>query len=135
MPVSLFSVRGHDGAAFFKGNLTVAGIGTTLRQESWSNVNSFFTGWKTLGDPHPLAGYFKDSLGIVHLRGMVEGGPNPDIFHLPLEYRPGSRSVHMVLTSGNQIGRIDVLKDGVVRRESGGLGWYSLDGITFRAEA
>jgi hypothetical protein len=135
LPESLFSVEGHTGNAFFKGNLTVAGTATTLRQENWYDVNSFFTGWKSFGGSHPAAGYFKDSFGVVHLRGLVvaAAGATKQIFILPLDYRPGFRPVHMVLFENTQFARIDVTTEGIVECEPLKLGWYSLDGITFRA--
>jgi hypothetical protein len=118
------------------GNLKVTGNITT---ESWQTP-SLQNGWviypETTGNPptpmYNPPGYFKDSFGIVHLRGLVQNGGGT-IFTLPVGYRPAYRELQAVQTWNNTIGRLDVHTDGQVIMQQGNNGWFSLDGVTFRA--
>lgn len=102
-------------------------------EEAWI-VPAFMNGWINFNTTHNPAGYFKDSLGIVHLRGLVKNGTNnTTIFTLPVGYRPSYQELQAVQTNPNTIGRVDILADGQVTVVSGSNGWVSLDGITFRA--
>ncbi|MFN9674805.1 MAG: hypothetical protein ACK552_20475 [Microcystis sp.] len=102
-------------------------------EEAWI-VPAFMNGWINFDTTHNPAGYFKDSLGIVHLRGLVKNGTNnTTIFTLPVGYRPSNQELQAVQTNLNTIGRVDILADGQVTVVSGSNGWVSLDGITFRA--
>jgi len=104
-------------------------------EEAWI-VPAFMNGWINFNTTHNPAGYFKDSLGIVHLRGLVKNGTNnTTIFTLPVGYRPSNRELQAVQTNldTNTIGRVDILADGQVTVVSGSNVWVSLDGITFRA--
>jgi hypothetical protein len=84
--------------------------------------------------------YYKDSLGYVHIGGMVKNGSNGfPIMKLPAGYRPyygGVESVSVTQTaSGIVIGNIEVSPTGDVTPYSGGNVWVSLDNIPpFRAE-
>ena len=102
-------------------------------EEDWI-VPAFMNGWVNFDNVYNPAGYFKDSLGIVHLRGLVKNGTNnTTIFTLPVGYRPSNRELQAVQTNNNIIGRVDIFADGQVTVVSGSNGWVSLDGITFRA--
>ncbi|NCR54667.1 MAG: hypothetical protein GPJ10_15130 [Microcystis aeruginosa L211-07] len=102
-------------------------------EEAWI-VPAFMNSWTNYDTTYNPAGYFKDSLGIVHLRGLVKNGTNnTTIFTLPVGYRPSNRELQAVQTNLNTIGRVDILADGQVTVVSGSNGWVSLDGITFRA--
>ncbi len=119
--------------------LQVAGGLTVLEQEPWQVLTLQDTnGWVAFGDPYNPPSYFKDSMGIVHLRGLVRGGlpsETKPIFILPSGYRPQFRELFGTLISPNVAGRLDITPDGKAfpvianaNRE-----WLSLDGITFRA--
>lgn len=112
--------------------LEVAGGLTILEQEPWQTP-TFENGWLNYGAGYAPAGYFKDSQGIVHLRGLVEGGTG-DIFSLPAGYRPAYRAIFIVMADPNDRGRIDIAPDGDVSFSVGSNNWVSLEGITFRAE-
>jgi len=102
-------------------------------EEAWI-VPAFMNSWTNYDTTYNPAGYFKDSLGIVHLRGLVKNGTNnTTIFTLPVGYRPSNRELQAVQTNLNIIGRVDILADGQVTVVSGSNVWVSLDGITFRA--
>ena len=90
--------------------------------------------WKRYSSTYNPPGYYKDNAGIVRLRGLVkEGAISKPIFTLPVGYRPQFRELQATQTHANTIGRLDVLSNGQVIPVKGGPGWFSLDGVTFRA--
>ena len=120
--------------------------GANIMQEDWRLVGQpgspdFQNNWKNYfksdnTDPfnvYNTAGYFKDSMGIVHLKGMVMKGNASTIFILPAGYRPIARELFACL-SADLPGRVDVLTNGEVTLQKGNADQYvSLDGLTFRA--
>jgi hypothetical protein len=132
-PTDGLTVEGNVGIGTTSpsAKLEVQGGQTVLEQEAW-HTPTFQNGWVNFGDSYNPAGYFKDSLGIVHLRGLVKDGSGT-IFTLPAGYRPPNRELQAVQTDRNTIGRIDILADGTLLMYAGSNGWISLDGITFRA--
>ncbi|MCM0760265.1 hypothetical protein M7775_17060 [Sporomusa sphaeroides DSM 2875] len=111
-------------------------------QEAWKTP-TLLNGWQNYGNGYNNAGYYKDSLGVVHLRGLVKGGSSIGsytvsdyILVLPVGYRPlGGIYIFRVL-SNNALGRCDIVSaDGGVAARVGNNGWFCLDGISFRAEA
>jgi hypothetical protein len=144
-------VVGTVAAEAFEGSINASHILTgTLRsdclpkQEDWHSV-TLANAWVQFSDEYNPAQYFKDSQGIVHLRGLIKhsqlGSVRNNEFHnnllvlftLPEGYRPPYRQLHVVCTNVNEVGRIDVLSDGSVTMISGNFGWISLDSISFRA--
>ncbi|SCW43819.1 hypothetical protein SAMN04487970_100736 [Paenibacillus tianmuensis] len=107
-------------------------------QSQWIKP-TLLNGWVNYGDgAYTDAGYFKDELGIIHIRGLVKNGQlNASIFMLPLGYRPARAMVIPVATDGNGqliLGRLTIDFNGSVYHTLGGTGWFSLDGISFLAE-
>jgi hypothetical protein len=115
------------------------------------------TPWKNFGGGNATAAFYKDQLGIVHLKGLVvppdENNPQTtpqrrSIFRLPVAYRPQSTRVFASVgqsTFGQEVaqGRVDVQSDGYVVLEkdcvtsasgpcSADIGYLTLDGIAFR---
>jgi hypothetical protein len=147
--------------ATFKKGLTVENNATFKRglsQEGWKDIpaNLFKPGWrnwdKSQSSGYASAGCFKDSLGIVHLRGLVTND-DPDkivVCFMPDGYEPEFRSAHVVPICSSQgnptvevhnFGRLDVeTKAGALilrsgKREPGTTDWYlSLDGVSFTAK-
>ncbi len=114
--------------------LEVKGGVTILEQEAWQTP-AFQNGWVNFSTSYNTAGYFKDSQGVVHLKGLVKSGKaSTTIFTLPAGYRPAGRELHVVCTSPDVSGRVDVYTDGQVHMNAGSVSWISLDGITFRAK-
>ena len=101
-------------------------------EEPWQTP-SLLNGWVTYDNGYNPPGYFKDSFGIVHLRGLVKDGVRTTIFTLPVGYRPAFRELQAVLTWGNTIGQLDIQTNGQVLMNLGNNAWFSLDGVTFRA--
>lgn len=99
---------------------------------------SFGTGWQdyTGGAGYQTSAYKKDSLGRVHLRGLVEraSGALTVIMTLPVGYRPASGKIFATTGSGG-VARVNVTAGGVVEYSSGGVTFLSLEGISFDTEA
>ena len=112
--------------------LRIKGGDVQIAQEGWI-APTLLNGWVNYSGTFNPAGYFKDSMGIVHLRGLVKNGTAGDIFRLPAGYRPPRRELQAVQTYGDTIGRLDIFSDGRVYMNKGNKTWFSLDGVTFRA--
>ena len=83
-------------------------------------------------------GYYKDALGIVHLKGVVKNGTSNIIFKLPLGYRP---SKYLFFETGTAISNGNIATAALYIAANGDVYSYAttrsaifLDGITFRAE-
>jgi len=134
----------------------------TKTQEAWREVGTpgqpqFATEsapgnpplWGNWGGGNNTVAFYKDSIGEVHLKGLVSAltnslsSTNCDnpfsqyIFQLPVGYRPAATAIFPNVHS-NLLGRIDVLNNGQVSicRPSNWntSDFFSLDGISFRAE-
>ena len=120
--------------------------------------------WKNFGAPHPTAAFYKDQLGIVHLKGVVrppfslQFGASPQrfgIFRLSAGYRPDTTRIFASVGAADRsataagvlqetAARIDVQADGLVIVEvdcysdlsgcSANRDYFTLDGITFRRD-
>ena len=96
--------------------------------------------WANYGDGYTRAAFFRDSIGMVHLSGVVKGGQfQCAIFQLPAGYRPEERTILPVLVDPDVLGRVDIAQagvggvSGVVRPKtaSGTNSYVSLAGISF----
>jgi hypothetical protein len=113
-----------------------------------NNPGSVSCHWTNYGGEQNPAGYFRDSAGVVHLRGLVVaadgsaidcGDDNLDeaTFNLPAGYRP-DHTWALPTISNNKPGRINVDTAGFVSIEinlvrwQDAQQWVSLDGLTFR---
>jgi hypothetical protein len=95
----------------------------------------FENGWVNEAGGFETAGFYKDSLGIVHLVGDVHNAANPQlIFTLPVGYRPASVVDFLVRANGDTAGATLILEpDGSVRQFGyAGGNRLQLNGITFR---
>ncbi|CAJ0899785.1 hypothetical protein R6138_04373 [Ralstonia thomasii] len=99
--------------------------------EQW-NAPTLTNTWANLAGFNP-AGYWKDPLGIVHLRGVIASGTiNTAAFTLPAGYRPANTE-RFVAISNDAIGRLEVSSAGIVTPVIGSNVYFALDGMTFRA--
>ena len=114
---------------------TYADTKATKAQEAWT-APTLLNSWVNFNAAaYSQAGYFKDTLGIVHIRGMVKDGSlgGAVFFTLPAGYRPVDHIIFGSIANG-AIARIDVQSTGDVTAEAGcSATWTSFDGITFRA--
>lgn len=89
--------------------------------------------WIYGGAPYNPPGYYKDSLGRVHLRGFVTtGAVGTTIFTLPVGYRPANTEL-IATGSAGLFGLALINNVGNVQANVGSSSWFSLDNITFRA--
>jgi hypothetical protein len=103
-------------------------------QEAWI-APTLLNSWVNYdgGSTYNIAGYMKDSLGFVHLRGMVKSGTDESIiFTLPAGYRPEYRELRVII-SADLVGRCDITTAGSVDLSISTNTWVSLDGIIFKA--
>jgi hypothetical protein len=105
-----------------------------------SGEPGFLNGWVAVGGGSSTPGFYKDPLGVVHLRGAVQSGTSSnnatgDVFVLPEGYRPAqNQQFNGGDASGS--GQIAVLSTGEVRALNGaGNVLLTVDGFTFRAGA
>jgi hypothetical protein len=145
------TLDGVDSAAFAR---------TT--SEQWRAVGAsgqpaFGTGlqstpmWQNADSSHNSAGFYKDSTGTVHLKGLVKFinntgntgtvrlacNTNNAVFTLPQGYRPAVREVLLSVSNDVPI-RVNVDSNGGIytcnqTRDWAGGEWVSLDGLSFRA--
>lgn len=113
--------------------LEVNGRLVVSEQEGWNGAKyTPGSGWQTYSTGYGGAAYYKDSLGVVHLRGLIKSGTiNVPVFNLPGGYRPRTRNLFPVQTHPNAIGRIDIETNGNVTVLQGSPGWVSLYGVSF----
>jgi hypothetical protein len=108
--------------------------------------------WQNFDTSHNSAAFYKDSTGVVHIRGVVSWinntgntgtvrmacNHNNAIFTLPQGYRPAKREVLLSVSNDAPI-RVTVDAFGGVypcneTRDWSTGHWISIDGISFRAE-
>jgi hypothetical protein len=103
-------------------------------EEDWKDVR-FQNNWTNYGESYNPAGYVKDEIGRVHLRGLVKGGAvNKAVFELPETYRPKFREI-FIAKSGGAMTRVDIDTNGNVLILENYNVWVSLDGINFSSLA
>ena len=105
-----------------------------IDQAAWANV-TFDTGWTDYDATNYYpASYFKDSFGVVHLRGLTKrtSGSTTKMFTLPSGFRP-TKNVIFGSISSNLVARVDSDSSGAFFLGAGGVAtdWVALDGITF----
>lgn len=111
---------------------------THILQEDWQNL-TLVNGWVRYSTGFNPPQYFKDSQGIVHLRGLIKNGTDVIISTLPTGYRSSFRVLLVGTTNVNVSStifvscRIDITNTGVITLYGHyDEVWVSLDGITFR---
>lgn len=96
---------------------------------------TMLNGWVNYDTSWASAGYYKDSLGIVHLRGLVKNGTaGSTIFTVPAGYRIAQPS-HGATASNGGYAEYNIFTDGRVQHRGTNTGWFSLDHITWKADA
>lgn len=100
---------------------TVGAVGEPAFENSWVNY----------GGGYATAGFYRDVLGVVHLKGLLKSGTGANaMFTLPVGYRPPA--LHMQATVSNDaFAVVYVGTTGAVYRPIGSGDGVSLDGISF----
>ncbi len=111
-----------------------------FREVGASGQPAFENGWTNFGGAqYESTGFYKDPLGVVHLKGTIQGGSVATVFTLPAGYRP-AKSQFFPVVANNTFG--DVLVRGVSEGSAAGQvhfnagddsSFVSLNGISFRA--
>ncbi len=116
---------------------------TQIKDDIWHEVGAagepaFANNWVNYGSGFTTAAFRKDSMGFVHLKGLVKTGTvNTTIFTLPAGYRPALTSMFVCVgnTGSAEVStRNNITNVGAVRNNSSLNAYLSLDGITFKAE-
>jgi hypothetical protein len=91
----------------------------------------FENGWTNFGTSWSEAGFFKDGLGFVHLKGTISSGTlNTTAFTLPAGYRPAKNL--FVPCAGANCTSVFVLSDGQLQPRCPVACDVGLDGLAFR---
>lgn len=138
-------VDGTGGSASTtpSGTIKTSTAGSVIAEEAWREVGgvgqpAFGTNWSNYGGGTSAAGFYKDSSGVVHLKGTVKcSGATTTVFTLPAGYRPAEL---MRFGGIDYSGSVWELYNGVVDT-SGVLSidptisktYWTLDCISFRA--
>lgn len=137
--VTLTNLNGGTTAGLLATD-TSGNVSVISTQESWKPV-TYASGW---GDYDPgtewYGGqYMKDSVGIVHLAGLIKNTSGStktggQLFTLPVGYRPLFKMRFATSFSGNG-GAVDVKPDGIVTTTASiaSNDWISLSNISFKA--
>lgn len=119
--------------------LTPEGSYTSLTPSTgtWTAVGAagapaFQNSWANFGAPWEVAGYMKDSMGFVHLRGLIKSGTIAALaFTLPSGFRPANGQIFASIDGLNTGQRLDVDSAGGVKPATGNNGIFTLSGVTF----
>jgi len=135
-PVPRGAYEGHLNDDWKRAHGIFAGVkagGYVVTQQAWI-APTLGNSWVNYdAASYSAAGYFRDTLGIVHLRGILKGGTlTSAAFTLPAGYRPAKIEYHAVVSNG-AFGFCVVSSNGQVIPWVGNNAAFSLDGITFRA--
>jgi hypothetical protein len=116
----------------------IVGTKAVMMGSKWIDIASgigFLNGWVNVGGTYPLAGYWKDAEGWVHLRGMVSSGTvgtsGSTMFTLPVGYRPPFNLFQPVTTASGP-GTVGVQTDGDTPAITGSNTYFDLSAIRFK---
>lgn len=105
--------------------------------ESWI-APTLLNSWANKGSPHDVAGYYRDKMGVVHLKGAVVGGAvGSVIFQLPVGYR-NSLGLQIISAVANGVsGTLSVDTSGNVGcfAAVSVSSYFSISGVTFRTNS
>lgn len=108
-----------------------------IQNAPWTDLTTALqNNWVNYGNGFATAAMYKDSEGVVHLRGLIKNGlnvPNTLITTLPAGYRPvAGHQIFEVINGNDTFGRIDVETDGDVVFRGITNSFISLDQIIFK---
>jgi hypothetical protein len=123
------------------GTVPVANLANSVAPpEPWHEIGQpgqplFMNNWSNFETGTSTAAFYKDTLGVVHLKGIIEGSKDSTAaFFLPVGFRPAKFSSFPTVST-SPLAVITVGPNGEVRPACNVSGCAPpLDGITFRAE-
>lgn len=98
-------------------------------------VPTLLNGWINFGAPLDTAGYYKDDLGIVHIKGIIKSGTatiNTPLLNLPAGYRPLTTQLKGTV-SNDLFGYFQIAANGNLLIIVGSNASFSIE-CSFRAE-
>jgi hypothetical protein len=123
--------------ATISGNAISLASGHTISGGSWTQsawvamTGGYTNSWVDFGGGYMAGAYMKDTLGFVHLRGLIKSGTmSTSAFTLPAGFRP-SATVLMPSSSNNLYAQLEVASSGTITPTVGVNNYISLNGITF----
>jgi hypothetical protein len=122
------------GAATVGGDMIISGTLRVDTHEAWI-APTLTNSWVNFGGSQTPAGYWKDSFGIVHLRGLIKSGTaGAAAFTLPSGYRPAHNWIFATIynSGADALAHIDLSTAGAVTPTVTASVWLSLDGLSFR---
>lgn len=130
---SSFIVEEVTGMKGDKGDTGTVNV-SDITFEGWT-APTFQNSWVNFGSGWAAVGYCKDSLGFVHLKGLIKSGTvayGTPMFTLPVGYRPAESEI-FASVSNSVFGEIAVDSNGIVSAVNGSNSFFTLSGITFKA--
>lgn len=95
----------------------------------------FQNGWSNHGAGTSTTAFYRDPLGVVHLKGTLSATPDATVaFTLPPGYRPSQFLTIPLSASGGGVAGISPIGTVNLDCNGGSCGPAAIDGITFRAE-
>jgi len=115
-------------------------ISSTIVQDPWIEVGpqggsepAFKNSW-TNRVGYPVAAFYRDKEGVVHLKGCINLGTLGQVaFTFPVGYRFPYSDMRVPCDGGAQLGIIQIESNGDLTPVVGGSVYIYLDGISFRA--
>lgn len=120
MSTSLEKINKSNGQFFTQDDINKIDSNSTVVQNALNNLDTskanviyespivptLINSWVDYGTPYSTVGYWKDSFGIVHLKGAIKNGisSNSIVFTLPTGYRPNNSIGFAILGYGETIG-------------------------------
>ena len=102
-------------------------------QDPWLTP-ALLNAWVNFGSGLATCQYMKDSMGFVHLKGLVKNGViGTVLFTLPVGYRP-AETQHFGTASDNAYGQTVIYNTGDIFLDRGTNVWVTISGVTFKAE-
>lgn len=129
-PVSL--VSGAITNIYFSTEDHPYGFPYDIPQQAWQEP-TLGNSWVNFGGVYETAGYMKDSMGFVHIKGLVKSGTiGSAIFTLPTGYRP-SAQIYLLTLSNGAVGVLEINSSGVVLPSAGSNTSFSISNVSFKA--
>lgn len=115
---------------FFVSTLADNGV-TAIKieaQQAWQTL-SLSNSWVAFGGAYATPRYMKDSLGFVHVEGLIKSGTMGQIAAtLPVGYRP-SGTMYWGSASSGAIGIADIASSGTITPQVGSNGSFMMNYI------
>ena len=110
---------------------TALDLKANASQPSWTAL-TLQGAWVAYGSPFASPAYYKDTVGIVHLKGLIKSGSST-IAALPSGYRP-SEDLCFIVNGSGAAAEVFIQSGGNILKQGGSsANYFSLDGISFRA--